>query len=115
MKIMCLSIKDEKDIEAGLNENYFVVEGNKIPNDLVDDYILEKEVKTERVLGRLMTIVNAKLKNGMVLIETTSCVDEKNYSEEIGERICLNKIKDKIWFAFGFMLMSAQRQNHCEK
>ena len=109
MKIMCLSIKDEKDIKAGLKENYFVVEGNKIPNDLVDTYILEKEVKTERVLGRLMTIVNAKLKNGMVLIETTSCVDEKNYKEEIGERVCLEKIKNKIWFAFGFMLMSAQK------
>ena len=110
MKIMCLSIKEEKDIKPGLNENYFVVEGNKIPNDLVDDYILEKEVKTERVLGRLMTIVNVKLKNGMVLIETTSCVDEKNYSEKIGEEICLKKIKGKIWFAFGFMLMSAQKQ-----
>ena len=110
MEIMYLGIKDEKDIKAGLDENYFVVEGNKIPNDLVDTYILEKEVKTERVLGRLMTIVNAKLKNGMVLIETTSCVDEKNYKEEIGEQICLEKIKNKIWFAFGFMLMSAQKQ-----
>lgn len=115
MEIMCLSIKDEKDIKENLKENYFVVEGNKIPNDLVENYISEKEIKTERVLGRLMTIVNAKLKNGMVLVETTSCVDEANYSEKIGERICLNKIKDKIWFAFGFMLMSAQKQNKKEK
>lgn len=91
-----------------LRTAYEISEENKIPNELVEGFIVEKEIKSERILGQLMTVVHAKLRNGMVLVETTSCVDEKNYSEEIGAEICLNNIKNKIWFSLGFMLKCAQ-------
>lgn len=91
-----------------LRTAYEIHKDNKIPNELVDGFIIEKEVKTERILGQLMTVVNAKLRNGMVLVETTSCVDEANYSEEIGAGICLENIKNKLWFTLGFMLKCTQ-------
>ena len=52
------------------------------------------------------TIVIVTLRNGFTLTETSSCVDPKNYDEEVGKQICLRKIHDKIWFLLGFLLQS---------
>ncbi|MDU2660038.1 MAG: Gp49 family protein, partial [Clostridioides difficile] len=44
---------------------------------------------------------------GFEIVESTGCVDKANYSEDIGAEICLNKIKDKIWYLLGFLLQTA--------
>ena len=31
----------------------------------------------------------------------------ENYDEAMGAEICLEKIKDKVWFLLGFLLQSA--------
>ena len=72
-----------------------------IGQDMVDDFIKEVEIMT---IGNKSTVVRAVLKNGFEIIESSACVDEKNYSEEIGAEICLDKIKDKIWMLLGFLL-----------
>ena len=40
-------------------------------------------------------------------VESSSCVDSKNYSEADGYDICMGKIKDKIWMLLGFLLQTA--------
>ena len=84
------------------------IENNKIPSELVDNFIIEKNITTTRGYGKLTTILEYKLQNGFTGTESTTCVDEKNYSEEIGGEILLGRLKDKIWFGLGFALGMAQ-------
>lgn len=82
----------------------YTIENNKIPNELVENFISEKEITTERVFGKLTTILKYRLVNGFTGVESVSCVDEANYSEEIGEKILIKRLEDKIWFGLGFAL-----------
>lgn len=70
----------------------------------VDDFIKDKLVMT---IGEKTTIVKVTLVNGFEMVESSSCVSATNYSQEIGEQICLEKIKDKIWNLLGFLLQTA--------
>lgn len=54
--------------------------------------------------GKPTTYVTVKMKNGFTVRESTTCVDPKNYSEETGKKICLEKIKQKIYFLLGYTL-----------
>lgn len=47
------------------------------------------------------------LRNGFEIIETSACVDARNYDQKLGEEICMKKIKDKIWYLLGFLLQTA--------
>jgi hypothetical protein len=78
-------------------------EKNTITQDDVNAFI--KNVETIKV-GEKTTFVNVTLLNGFVLTESSSCVDPANYDHDMGEEICMEKIRDKIWFLLGFLLQS---------
>lgn len=50
------------------------------------------------------TIVSAKLENGFVITETSACVDPSNYDAALGYKICMDRIKDKLWELEGYCL-----------
>ena len=58
-------------------------------------------------LGERTTVVRCILKNGFELVESSACVDPRNYSEEIGQEACMEKIRDRIWNLLGFLLQTA--------
>lgn len=89
-----LQVDDNKDLPSGVS----------IGQDMVDDFIAYYETHT---MGDATTVVRCVLRNGFVIVESSSCVDPANYSEEMGTEICLNKIKDKIWELLGFLLQTA--------
>jgi hypothetical protein len=72
---------------------------------MVDNFIKETHVDT---VGEKTTIVRVTLKNGFELVESSSCVDKANYDEKLGTEICMEKIKNKIWFLLGFLLQTAK-------
>lgn len=72
-----------------------------ISQKMVDDFIVAKEVST---LGDKVTVVRATLRNGFELVESSACVSPENYDEKLGAKICMEKIKDKVWFLLGFLL-----------
>ena len=74
-----------------------------ISQKMVDDFIVAKEVST---LGDKVTVVRATLRNGFELVESSSCVSPENYDEKLGAEICMEKIKDKVWFLLGFLLQT---------
>lgn len=74
-----------------------------ISQKMVDDFIVAKEVST---LGDKVTVVRATLRNGFELVESSACVSSENYDEELGAKICMEKIKDKVWFLLGFLLQT---------
>lgn len=74
-----------------------------ISQKMVDDFIVAKEVST---LGDKVTVVRATLRNGFELVESSACVSPENYDEELGAKICMEKIEDKVWFLLGFLLQT---------
>ena len=74
---------------------------NTVTQEDVDNFIAKAEVFS---VGEKTTLVVATLANGFVITESSSCVDAKNYDENMGAGICMDKIKDKVWFLLGFLL-----------
>lgn len=88
-------------------EKYYTEIGdNKINNETFNNFIAEEIVETQEIFGKPTTVIHVKLVNGMIISDMTTCVDPKNYSEEIGAEILRKRIADKIWFGLGFCLQS---------
>lgn len=84
---------------------YFkMTDPSKITQDMVEDFIHTVEVSRDRN----HTVCHAFAVNGMSFIDSSACVDEKNYDEKIGRDIACKKISDKIWLGLGFLLACAR-------
>lgn len=70
----------------------------------IDNFIKEEQVKTDTVAGKLVTRVDIICINGFVFSESSACLDNNNYSEEIGAKCCREKIKDKLWSYLAFVM-----------
>ena len=57
-------------------------------------------------MGEKNTVVSVTLPNGFVVIESSGCVDPENYDHELGIKICLDRIKNKLWYLEGYLLQS---------
>lgn len=75
-----------------------------ISQEMVDGFIAETFTET---MGDKCTVVRAVLRNGFEIVESSACVSAENYDEKLGEKICLGKIKDKVWMLLGFLLQTA--------
>ena len=98
--------KQFEEFNLKVDDNKNLPSGVSIGSKMVDDFIKEVYVST---LGDKTTLVRAILVNGFEIVESTGCVDKANYSEDIGAEICLNKIKDRIWYLLGFLLQTAYK------
>jgi hypothetical protein len=74
---------------------------NSITEEMVKNFIKTQEVNK---LDQKTTLLSSKTITGFLQYETSSCVDPNNYDEEIGKKICIEKIYDKIWDYLGFVL-----------
>lgn len=61
-----------------------------------------------RQLDEKTTIVSVKTLTGFVQHEASSCVDPTNYDAEIGVKIGMERIKNKLWPCLGFVLQWAK-------
>jgi hypothetical protein len=85
---------------------YFPLENaTKIVEQDVDKMIDGVEIKK---LDEKTTLVSSKGLTGFVTHEVSSCVDPKNYDEELGKKYGYEKIKTKIWGHMGFVLQWAK-------
>lgn len=80
-------------------------DGSKITQEMVDGFVLRT---TASKMGEKNTVVCAVLRNGFEIVESSSCVDVKNFSMDIGVKICMERIKNKVWHLLGFMLQQAR-------
>lgn len=87
-----------------VNDNKNLPSGVSIGQQMIDDFIDKVESMT---MGEKTTVTQITLKNGFIITESSSCVDPKNYSMEIGEEINLEHAKNKIWELLGFLLQTA--------
>lgn len=77
-----------------------------VTQEMVDENMKDVIVRTLNDFGKPCTYVTVRMKNGFTLRESTTCVDPRNYSEELGKKICLEKIEDKVWFLLGYDLQT---------
>ncbi|MGL5745096.1 MAG: Gp49 family protein [Cetobacterium sp.] len=80
----------------------------RITEDDVKSFIKEVNVYTKEVFGKPSTHVEVLLLNGYIITEQSTSVDPVNYSMEIGEEICMERIYTKIWDLLGFTLATAR-------
>lgn len=79
-------------------------EAPSISAEMVERFIDHHEAVT---MGGKTTVVRAVLKNGFVIVESSSCVSAENYDEKLGEEICMERIRNKVWELLGFLLQTA--------
>lgn len=89
-----LKVDDNKNLPSGVS----------VGESMVEEFISYIEPRT---IGERTTVVRCVLRNGFEIIESSSCVDPKNYSEKMGTEICMEKVKDEIWKLLGFLLQTA--------
>lgn len=86
---------------------YFPIEcSNKLTQNDIDRMVDTSEVHVQTI-GEKTTLVRVVLPTGFELVEASACVDPENYSEKYGAEICMEKIKDRLWFLMGFTLQWA--------
>lgn len=76
---------------------------NKIEYEDIRNLMKNATVKIETVFDKC-TVVTMKLENGFTLVESSGCVDVKNYDESIGIKICLKAIEERLWELEGYSL-----------
>lgn len=76
---------------------------NTVTQAMVDDFIVATDTKK---MGEKTTVVQATLRNGFNLTETSSCVDPANYDEAMGHKLCMEAIAKKVWHLLGFLVQT---------
>ena len=59
------------------------------------------------------TVVVCQLPSGFVIVESSSCVDPKNYNEQMGIEICMNRIKDRVFEMEAYKLQTDLYEDKC--
>lgn len=75
-----------------------------VTQEQVNENMQDVSVKTIEEFGKKITHVTVRMKNGFLLTEDSICVDPANYDEEIGKKIALSRIEDKVWLLLGYAL-----------
>lgn len=79
--------------------------GNHSFEEDVENFITNVEVIT---VGEKTTVVNAHTLTGFDTVRHSSCVDPKNYSEELGKQYAMEKVVNDLWAHLGFVLQWAK-------
>ena len=80
-------------------------DGTKVLKEDVENFVTNVEVMT---VGEKTTVVNAHTLTGFDMIRHSSCVDPKNYNEELGKQYALEVVTDDLWEHLGFVLQWAK-------
>lgn len=68
----------------------------------INELMESAEVEEFTVFDKCL-VVCYKLSNGFILVESSACVDPKDFDTDIGRDICKNKIRDKLWELEGYL------------
>lgn len=97
---------DEFDKYFEMYEEPVKEETFTITADYIEEIMENTEIKVLPSVFGKCTVVAAKLPNGFVIVESSACVDPRNYDEDMGVEICMDKIINKVWELEGYKLQS---------
>ena len=94
-----MEVNDNKDLPSGIS----------IGQKMVDEFVAYTETIT---MGDRTTVVRCVLRNGFEIVESSACVDPRNYSEELGQKICMEKMELRCFLNLdGRMLLFHKLKN----
>lgn len=76
---------------------------NKETEKQIDKIIQAGSIEIQDLSDKT-TLVKFKTEEGFEIVATSSCVDPKNYNRDVGAKICIDQIKDKLWEYEGYIL-----------
>jgi hypothetical protein len=71
----------------------------------IQELLDKSQFEIRTVLGKC-TVVACQLPNGFIIVESSACVDPKNYNEKMGAEICFKRIENKLWELEGYVLQT---------
>jgi hypothetical protein len=77
----------------------------RVTEEQVDQLIEQSTIQSIK-MGQKTTVVHLILPNGFEIVGAAACVDPAEYDHEIGEKIALGRIKDKVWLLEGYLLQN---------
>lgn len=80
-------------------------DGTKILKEDVENFITDVHVTT---IGEKTTVANAHTRSGFDIVRHSSCVDPKNYSEELSKQYAMEEVVNDLWAHLGFVLQWAK-------
>lgn len=89
-------------------EKAYLLQGNDptlVPESMLRSLIAEHEVSD---FGDHTTLVSTVCRTGFTVLGHSSCVDPKNYSQEIGAKLASQENCNKLWGYLGFVLQWAK-------
>jgi hypothetical protein len=78
---------------------------NSVTQAQINEILSNSQIEVQTLFDKT-TVVTAKLPNGFIIVESSSCVDPANYCETLGKDICLKRIENKVWELEGYKLQS---------
>lgn len=76
---------------------------NKVTEKQIDKIIQAGSIEIQDLSDKT-TLVKFRTKEGFEIVATSSCVDPKNYNRDVGAKICMDQIKNKLWEYEGYVL-----------
>ena len=67
-----------------------------VSSEYIDELISNSHISAFTVFDKC-TIVACKLPSGFVVVESSACIDPRNYNKKLGVDICMKRIKDRVW------------------
>lgn len=89
-----------------LAEIKIIQEENKVDPARID-HLMDTATYDVQTVHDKCTVVVAKLENGFILTESSACVDPANYDAAMGERLCKDKIRERLWELEGYALQKS--------
>ena len=74
----------------------------KIPEKYIDDLIEKSDVDVFET--HTTTIVALTLPNGFTIVDSSGCIDPKEYNKELGIKNAMTAIKRKVWQLEGYRI-----------
>ena len=88
--------------------SYFRLEAHEGDKLLENDITRFFEKVESQKMGEKTTVAKGTLISGFEMVEGSSCVDPANYNDELGTKICVGRMRDKVWMLLGFVLQWAR-------
>ena len=82
----------------------------KVTQEQIDALLNNADIRVETVFGKCTTVA-VKLKSGFILTESSACVDPENYDDQLGKKLCLQHIENRLWELEGYALQKRLAEN----
>lgn len=90
----------EAQVEAMIKDNG--CEASRLTPELIDSVIIDEQFHVFPFSQ--LTVCCLTLKNGYTVTGESACVSPENFNAEIGQKVALDKARDKIWALEGYLL-----------